>query len=430
MTPDEAASPHARSAFTLVLSTVLHAFTHAYGTMLVPLYLLISADLRLGGVKAAALIVTVYGVVYNLGSYFAGLLADRFNRKTLLGVGLLGNAAAILLMGLTRRYDMLIALGVLAGVCGTLFHPAANAMIPAHFPKAPGMAIGLLGIGSGLGFFAGPQYAGWRADSAHWAFAHVADWQRPCIELGAAGLMFGILFLALAREAAERPPRAQRRRPTPLPRVLRNRVLLTAFTLGFRDFAGVAGVSLASIYLQKAHGLNAKQAGFIVGTMMLLSVFVNPLAVWLSPGGRRLPALVIVLIVGGAVATTIPFIPLRYTLAVLCAFQTCQMGSYAISDAAMLERVPAAMRGRVVGLFLTYAGTFASLGPWVMGWWTDAFGARGSDPRMYAGPFALLALFMLLATSAVLFIARYGQADEGAIEPLTEISPATMEVVG
>src|SRR5438067_5635171 len=94
----------AHSQVTLVLCTVLHAFTHAYGSMLVPLYLLMATDRGLGmsGVKAASLLVTIYGLVYALGSYGAGVLADRLNRKTLLGAGLLANSGAILLMGLTR----------------------------------------------------------------------------------------------------------------------------------------------------------------------------------------------------------------------------------------------------------------------------------------------------------------------------------------
>ena len=112
---------------TLALCTVLHAFTHAYGTILVPLYLLIVADLKLGGVKAASLVVTVYGLVYCLVSYAAGVLADRSDRRFLLGVGLLGNAAAMILMGVTRRYDVLLLLGVVAGLFGALFHPSANA---------------------------------------------------------------------------------------------------------------------------------------------------------------------------------------------------------------------------------------------------------------------------------------------------------------
>src|SRR5437764_1290537 len=149
-----------RSRLTLVLSTILHAFTHAYGAMLVPLYLLMVADLNLGGVKAASLVVTVYGLVYNLGSYGAGVLADRYDRRVLLGVGLVGNAAAILAMGLTRRYEVVLGLGVAAGLAGTLFHPAANALIPAHYPKHAGLAIGLVGAGSGTGLLPGPQ-SGW-----------------------------------------------------------------------------------------------------------------------------------------------------------------------------------------------------------------------------------------------------------------------------
>ena len=39
-----------------------------------------------------------------------------------------------------------------------------------------------------------------------------------------------------------------------------------------RDFAGIASLTLASIYLQKAHGLSTKRTGFIVGAMMLIGV--------------------------------------------------------------------------------------------------------------------------------------------------------------
>ena len=152
-----ATDPTARSHLTLALCTALHAFSHAYGTMLVPLYLLLVADLDLRGVWQASLLVTVYGFVYCAGSFVTGVLADRFDRKFLLGLGLMGNAAAILLMGLCRQYELLLALAVMAGLFGAIFHPAANALVTAHYPRSPGMAIGFLGVGAGLGFFAGPQ---------------------------------------------------------------------------------------------------------------------------------------------------------------------------------------------------------------------------------------------------------------------------------
>src|ERR1700750_3183524 len=114
--PCDSPLPDRRSPVTLVLTTLLHAFTHAYGVMLVPLYLLIVSDLGLAGVKRASLVVTIYGVVYAIFSFPAGVLADRLNRKMLLGFGLIANASAVLSMGLTHSYAPLIALAVVAGL--------------------------------------------------------------------------------------------------------------------------------------------------------------------------------------------------------------------------------------------------------------------------------------------------------------------------
>jgi MFS family permease len=440
------------------LTTALHTFTHAYGAMLVPLYLLMVADLKLRGVGAASLVVTIYGLVYFLGSYGAGVLADRFNRKGLLGIGLLGNGLAITLMGLTRQYELVLALGMMAGLFGTLFHPAANALVTAHYPKNPGMAIGLLGIGSGLGFFFGPQYAGWRAQSAHWRLAglSVGDWQRPCVELGLAGIVVAVIFLLWAREI--RPPSPGRKplaklvgavalpgridmegqvlayEPAgaagvhpPLGRALRGRIIGIALVLGCRDFAGVAGLSLASIYLQKAHRLDVKQAGFIIGAMMLLSVLINPLAAWLTAGGRRLPALAGMLVAGGLVVFAVPYVPVAWALPVLCGFMTMQMGSYTVSDAAILERVDPAVRGRVVGLFLMLAGTFGSTGPWVMGFWTDRMGQLAYTPRAYGWPFGVLGVMMFVAALATPLIAALGEARQHVAEGTLEPSPPPLE---
>ncbi len=413
--------PNFRNHLTLVLCTILHAFTHAYGTLLVPLYLLIVADLKLGAIWKASIIVTIYGFVYCLFSYPAGVMADRFNRKALLGIGLIGNALAITAIGLTRRYEMLIALGVVGGFFGTIFHPAANALVTAHYPKSPGMAIGVLGMGSGLGFFVGPQYAGWRAQSA--------TWQRPCVEMGLAGIIGGIIFLLVAKEVRKSSGAHDAPHPQ-LGATLRRRVLSIAAVLSMRDFAGVAVLSLASIYLQKAHGYTVKQAGFVIGGMMLLSFFANPIAVYLSPGKRRLPALILILITGGFIVATTTMWNVRFVLPVLCAFQTLQLGSYAVSDAAILERVHASHRGRVVGLFLTIAGTFSALAPWAMGFWTDLLHDRAMQPSAYAPIFAVLGVMMLISSLAAPIIAKLGVVTGPAIEPLSESRPRTMEPVG
>jgi MFS family permease len=286
------------------------------------------------------------------------------------------------------------------------------------------MAIGILGIGSGLGFFFGPQIAGWRAATASWQLWHVAQWQKPCIEMAIAGFAVGIVFLFLGTDASSAPMRHQRAR---IDRALSGGVIRMASVLMFRDFAGVAGLSLAAIYVRNVFHLNVSEAGLFVGIMMLPSVLFNPLAVYLTPKRRRLPGLTTILILGGLIAATTPLWPLRGAVIILCLFQTMQLASYAVSDAATLERIAPEFRGRVVGLFLLFAGTFGALGPWVMGAWTDRL-KDAHEQSNYFGPFILIGASMLIASAAPPLIARLGPV-LSPMKPMEEISPETMGAV-
>jgi MFS family permease len=414
--------PTFRSHLTLGFCTLLHAFTHAYASMLVPLYLMMARDLKLKGVSSASFIVTLYGAMYCFGSYFAGELADRFDRRVLLGIGLLGNAAAIVGIGLSRDYWVIVALAVAGGAFGSVFHPAANSLAPAHYPKSPGMAIGILGAGSGMGFFLGPQFSGMRARAATWHFMNVASWQKPCIELGIAGLILGLIFLPLGYDPRKSQAGIVHR---PIGQTTRKQIIHVALALMFRDFCATAVISLAAIYLLRVFHDNVQSAGLAVGLMMLPSVLANPIFVYFTGGRRRLPGLAIILITGGCVVVTTPMWSAAMTLPVLCVFQTMQMGSYAVSDAAMLERVDPEIRGRVVGLFLLIAGTFGALGPWVMGAWTDWLGPRATIQSSYYGPFGLLAAFMLIAAASSRFLGRLGEA-KTEVSALEEIAPVTL----
>jgi len=165
-----------------------------------------------------------------------------------------------------------------------------------------------------------------------------------------------------------------------------------------------------------------ERPGFIVGAMMLFSILINPLAVYVSPGRRRLPALALTLVLGGVFFSLTPAVPVRWVIVVLSLFQMCQLGSYAISDAAMLERVDPAVRGRVVGLFLTLAGTFAALSPWVIGSWVDLLGERSHHAAGFVGVFATLGTMMIIASFSTPIIARLGAAvGTDVVEP----SPST-----
>lgn len=391
---------------TLAGTTVLHAFTHAYATMFGPLYLVMRDDLQLSAVSKVTLLVTIYGLAYWSLAYPVGVLADRFDRRLLLGVGLIGNAGCILLMGLIPSYPALVVFALLSGAFGALFHPSANALIPAHYPKAPGMAIGLLGIGSGIGFFAGPFYAGWSAQHSTFGGSWLSSWQRPCVELGLLGLICGVLYLWFAREPDpasrhklfSRVPHPSAGARPPLPGYIRKRTVLHAWAIALREFTSVGAGPLTALYLLKAQHFDMQRTGQYLGLAMLGAAFVNPITVYLTAGRRRLPAHVTVLVLAGLVTFSIPFFPPGGVLPMLMVLMTLLLASSAVGDAALTERIDPHLRGRINGVFLTIVGTTAALSSLAAGMAVDRLGAAASSPQAYIPLFAVLGVLVLAST--------------------------------
>jgi hypothetical protein len=64
-----------------------------------------------------------------------------------------------------------------------------------------------------------------------------------------------------------------------------------------------------------------------------------------------------------------------------------------------------------------------------MGWWTDRLHERATQPLAYLPIYGALAAMMAIASFSSPLIAHLGPPQGPAVEPITEISPATAEVV-
>src|SRR5579863_3896454 len=122
----------------LWLSGALHAFTHIYQMALIPLYLLIQRDFRLASVGEATLLVTVMGIAYYLPSYPIGVLVDRVSRKKMLALGLAVNGLGFACLGLAPSYAWALVCVVVAGLGGSVYHPAATALVARVHPVGTG----------------------------------------------------------------------------------------------------------------------------------------------------------------------------------------------------------------------------------------------------------------------------------------------------
>jgi MFS family permease len=383
---------------TLWLCTGLHAFTHLYHVALIPLYLLIREDFGLSSDGQATFLVTVMGLAYFLLSYPLGVMADRFSRKKLLGVGLAINALGFIGLALSPNYLFAVLSLVVAGVGGSFYHPAATSLIVGLFPIGTGKALGKVGIGAGLGFFAGPLYSGWRAE--------MADWRAPVLELGLVGLFCAVLFMWLAVEHPQRRPAVNALRS-------RERMfgspLLWMFFVGaclafaMRDFAGSGMASLGSLFLQRAHDFTPGATGLALSSIFLAAIISNPLFGGLSDRGR-IRWIVFVLLVSAACIYLFPRVPAGWVIPAFAVYGFFFMAGYPMVEAALMESVHGAVRGRVIGLYITIAGLLGNFSHWTVGGWVKQLGPVANQPASYYPLYDVLALMVLVSTGGLAFL--------------------------
>ena len=368
---------------SLWLVTVLHAITHIYQFALLPLYLAIRADLHLTGDWQATMLVTVQGVAYYIVSLPVGILADKMSRKRLLAVGAFMNALAMLGLSFAPDYGWAIAWMAVAGLAGSFFHPAATPLMVALFPERPGWALGRAAIGAAFGFFIAPFYSGWRAQAA--------GWRQPCLELAIVGLVAAVLFEIFAREPHDAPHasgRAAEHRTRNQWKMLAG-VALVAVAFSLRDFGASGITTFNSLFLQRGLGFDAKATGVLLGLMFLTGMLSNPLIGALSDKRRSLAGTVAILCTA-AFAVLIPWAPRAWIWLALCLYGFFTLATYPVIEAALMESVPDAMRGRTFGVFITVGGTISSFAHGVMGNVADSLQHRAAETKtaLLAGDFA------------------------------------------
>ncbi|MHB9005730.1 MAG: MFS transporter [Limisphaerales bacterium] len=416
MHPGSSAIDPGERARTLGWCGVLHVFTHLYNVALLPLYLAIQRDLGLNSVEQATGLVTALMLGYVLPGFAIGVVADRWSRHRLLGLGLAVNALAFMGLSVAQSYPAALVCAVIAGIGGSCYHPAANALIAQADPLNPGRTFGLVGIGASVGFCFGPLYAGWRAEHA--------SWREPVFELGLAGLVTALAFLA-AHRSTPPPPRRSHAQPVrmfPQPMAL---VWFLAACLGFslRDFSASAMASLTSLFLQQVHHFSVERTGFALSLIFLASAVSNPLIGHLSDRGQG-RWITGVMFGAAALMTLFPRVAPGFAELALAGYGFFMLASYPITEAALVLAVPDEVRGRIFGLFLTVAGFIGNLGHWRAGVWVNDLGATAANAPAYFPLYAWLGMLVVLAPLAMPCLNRLKHHHRQAALPSNRPTPS------
>src|SRR5438094_1008141 len=165
---------------------------------------------------------------------------------------------------------------------------------------------------------------------------------------------------------------------------------------GLRDFTGSSMGSLGSLFMQNACGFDLRQTGTALTAIFLASVVSNPLFGHLSDRGR-IRWTCAVLSIATVLVAMFPCVPAQWLIPTLALYGFFFMASYPMVEAALMESVPDAVRGRAFGFFITVAGLIGNLSHWLAGNWVKGLGAGAHSAAAYYPLYGRLALLLLLS---------------------------------
>jgi DHA1 family multidrug resistance protein-like MFS transporter len=132
--------------------------------MIIPILPFYIERFHAGG-REMGLLMAIFALMQFIFAPIWGQLSDRFGRKPMLMIGVLGNAASQLFFGLSTQLWMLYASRALAGILSSATLPTAMAYIgDSTSEEDRGGGMGVLGAAMGVGMVLGPGLGGWLAD--------------------------------------------------------------------------------------------------------------------------------------------------------------------------------------------------------------------------------------------------------------------------
>ncbi len=164
-TASNSASHRGMITVTIMLASILQALDNTIANVALP---------RMQGSLSATQdqmtwVLTSYIVAAAILTPLTGWLADRYGRKPLFLVSIIGFTLASALCGAAQSLSQIVVFRVLQGAFGAALIPMSQAVLFDTYPREQhGRAMALWGIGVVLGPTLGPMLGGWLTDNYSW----------------------------------------------------------------------------------------------------------------------------------------------------------------------------------------------------------------------------------------------------------------------
>ena len=395
MTPSDAAGPprppSSRYAWYVVgVLTLANVGGFVDRLILSLLVAPIRRDLGISDTQMSLLMGLAFSVFYTILGLPIGWLADRANRRAIMGWGVAVWSVMTAACGVAGSYARLLVTRVGVGVGEATLAPTATSFLADYFPPerlGSAMSVYSMGvfIGSGLAYVIGGAVVAFLDAQGRVVLPLVGavhPWQTAFFVVGIPGLLVALLFLTV-REPPRAPGSYGASTAELFAYVKRNLRAFTGNSLGF-SLSAMVNYGIAAwlaTFLIRRYGWDAGRAGTVQGVLTMTVGVAGVLAGgWVSDRYARRgladgPLRVGVIGAAGMLvsATAYPFMPSAWlAVAWLVPVNFFAAFPWGAANAAAAAIVPARMRAQGAALYFFVLSLVSStLGPTVVAVLTD-----------------------------------------------------------
>lgn len=358
------------------------------------------SDVQLGYVASS------FMWVYALAAPLAGLVGDRFRRKTVILSGLIFWSAVTIATALSTEYHHLLLFRALEGLGEAFYFPASMSILSAyHAPDTRSRAMAIHQSSVYAGTILGGVAAGWLADHYGWRSGF-------CI-FGSAGILLGLVLVALLDEperpaATEAPVHSFDFRGAG--RILANPMVLVLMSVFVgANFVAMIFLTWLPSYLNRTFGMSLTMAGLNATAYLQIASVTGVLAGGIAAdrlarqrrSGR-------VLTQAAGLLCGVPFLFLSGWAVAVPVFIAATIGFGLFKGlydanlwASLHDVVPPAQRATAVGLMNSIGWLGGGIAPVAIGWASARMG-MGACLSMTSAIYAAAGLLLIAGATRYL----------------------------
>jgi MFS transporter, FSR family, fosmidomycin resistance protein len=371
-----------------------HFSHHLCTSAAVPLLPLIRDAFDLDYTRSG-LLLAAFSLTYGFVQLPMAAISDRFSKRRIIALGLIGTGVACVGAGLATDYTHMLFALLLLGVAGSTYHAPAAAFLSETYSKASrGRFLGIHIVGGTAGLTAAPVVA-------ILVTSMTGSWRTAFIVMGLPVIVSGVLVWLMAKSQESvnvKAAGAEPSEPFGYRRLLRAMGVLVIVALLTQML--VAGMnSFLPLYLVDNLSAPQDQAGLIMAVVYGAGVLGAPLGGAISDRFGRKPVIMISVVSVGPLIFLVTMLPLGLVLVgAIFLYGLFQVFRLPAMESLIADEVPVQRRATVLGGYNLLAQQTTGITTPVFGWLLDQYGPNQG--------FAALAAVALVSSALVLALRR------------------------